>query len=253
MTPSMCKPLIWIRKTAPPKHLLMGKKLDRGITFFRNSRCMHRTGSVNDRNITRVFPCITMCTHSWSMWDPSFDQAKTSVKPLFLCLSASARHSQNALIKIPGMVFALQQLLPLRRHEYGKAKSLSVGSPWARTTLACSTYKSPLHNYLYMPGRLTFSAPGINEVVVASMRGQSNITVFVRSAVQAEPQAPVLLWAGEEGMGSGKGLVPKQRDWNPSASHRSITSTVTKPEGLKPVIGSAAPTVHSWLILLRSL
>lgn len=78
--------------------------------------------------------------------------------------------------------------------------------------MACSTFKSLLRNYLYKPERLTFSAPGINEVVVASTKGQSNITVFVRSAVQAQPRASVLLWAAEEGMGSSKGLVPKQRD-----------------------------------------
>lgn len=96
-----------------------------------------------------------------------------------------------------------------------------------------------------MTERLTFSAPGINEVLVASTRGQSNITVFVKSAVQAQPRASVLLWAAEEGMGSSKGLVPKQRDLNPSAPHRSIKSTVTKPEGLVLVIGSTAPPVPS--------
>ena len=69
-----------------------------------------------------------------------------------------------------------------------------------------------LHNYLDMPERVTFSAPGINEVVVASTRGQSNITVFVRSAVRAQPRASVLLWAADEEVGSNKGLVSKQRD-----------------------------------------
>ena len=78
--------------------------------------------------------------------------------------------------------------------------------------VACSAYKSLLHNYLYMTERLTFSAPGINEVLVASTRGQSNITVFVKSAVQAQPQASVLLWVAEEVVGSSKGLVPKQPD-----------------------------------------
>ncbi len=59
--------------------------------------------------------------------------------------------------------------------------------------MACDTYKSLLHNYLYMPEKLTFSAAGIDEVAVASTRVQSNIRVLVRSAVQAQPQASVLL------------------------------------------------------------
>lgn len=78
--------------------------------------------------------------------------------------------------------------------------------------MACSPNRSVHHSYPYMTEGLTLSAPGINEVVVSSTRRQSNTAVFVRSAVQAQPRAPILLWAAEEGMGLGKGPVPKQRD-----------------------------------------
>lgn len=68
--------------------------------------------------------------------------------------------------------------------------------------MACGTYMSLLDNYHDMPESLTFSAPRKNEVAVASTRGQSNIAVFVRSAVRDQPRASVLLWTAEEGMAS---------------------------------------------------
>lgn len=115
--------------------------------------------------------------------------------------------SEDALIKIPPMALA--------------PAAASTDKAWVLWSKRL--WSLPLHSNLCAPERPTSSAPGINEVAVASVRVQRG--VCWTGAGPSSALRPFCLslhcWA------SARGLVPAQRDWNPVP----IKSTVTEPEG----------------------
>lgn len=107
-----------------------------------------------------------------------------------VCIYYSVYSQRSFFIKIPQMFF----LPPAATSTEEAWIQWDCRQPWSEDKQWHAAHTRVDSTIICTCQRLTFSAPGINEVALTSTRVQSNIIAFVRSAVQAQPRASVFLY-----------------------------------------------------------